>query len=345
LRAVRTLPALMLVTASVSLGLGAAPAFAAGGISTAYGVVYASFQGGNGYLYSYDSATNGFTGIKLGQSLTSSPAETGLPDGDAEIAFQANTGVLWYTPPQSGAGVDTGDAVVSGSNPVIAGLTGNGFEIAFSNPNGTIGLLGAGSGGVQSSTGLGASGASSPSITASANNGWQMAWNGLNGDLWLFTSSDVGVDAGTDTGLPMEPGSDPSIAALSTGGDIIAFENPERQLSLYDSATGAVTTETYVLQAGTSPAVAANAYGGWQAAFTGADGTLYLLNSSTGETATELPVYGGTSPTITALHAGDTYEAAYESPDSYLALAGTAGNYVTTYGMKPGTYPTITYIP
>jgi hypothetical protein len=47
----------------------------------------------------------------------------------------------------------------------------------------------------------------------------------------------------------------PYIAALSTGGDIVAFENPEQELSLYDTATGAVTTTAYVLQSGTSPSI------------------------------------------------------------------------------------------
>jgi hypothetical protein len=345
LRAVRTLPVLVLVTASASLGLGAAPAFAAGGISTALGVVYASFQGGNGFLYNYDSATNGFTGIKLGQSLTSSPAETGLPDGNAEIAFQANTGILWYTPPQSGAGIDTENSVVAGSNPVVAGLADNGFEIAFSDPAGAIELLGEGGGSVQDVTGLGASGSSSPSITASANDGWQVAWNGANGHLWLITSNDVGVDAGIDTGISVESGTSPGIAALSAGGDIVAFENPEQELALYDTATGVATTTPYVLRTGTSPAVAASAYGGWQAAIVGTDGRLDLIDSATGEIETGSPVYAGVSPTITALHAADAYEAAYEDPSSNLGLTGTAGDYTTTYGMKPATHPTITLIP
>ncbi|MBR7838669.1 hypothetical protein KDL01_35705, partial [Actinospica durhamensis] len=147
MRAVRAVPVLVFVTAAASCGLGLAPAFAGGGISTSLGLVYASFQGGNGYLYNYDSATNGFTGIKLGQAAASSPAETGLTNGGAQIAFQANTGMLWYTPPASGAGVDTENPLVAGSNPVVAGLGANAFEIAFSSPYNAIGLLGGGGGG------------------------------------------------------------------------------------------------------------------------------------------------------------------------------------------------------
>ena len=346
MRAVRTLPVLVLVTASASLGLGAAaPAFAAGGISTALGVVYASFQGGNGYLYNYNSASNSFVGIKLGQSLTSSPAEAGLPDGNAEIAFQANTGMLWYTPPQSGAGVDTENTVTTGSNPVVAGLTDSGFEIAYSEPEGAIGLIGGGGGGVQDTTAMYASGSSSPAITASANNGWQVAWNGGNGHLWLITSNDVGVDSGIDTGVAVESGTSPGIAALPTGGDIVAFENSAQELSLYNTATGVVTSTSYALQSGTSPAVATDAYGGWEVAIVGTNDKLDLIDSATGETATNLAVYAGVSPTITALEGPDSFEAAYESPSSYLGLAGTAGNYVTTYGMKPATHPTITLVP
>ncbi|MBR7839801.1 hypothetical protein KDL01_41550, partial [Actinospica durhamensis] len=194
-------------------------------------------------------------------------------------------------------------------------------------------------------TGEGASGSSSPAITASAN-GWQVAWNGANGHLWLAESSDGPAPAGTDTGIPVEPGTSPGIAALATGGDIIAYVNYGGDLALYDTATEVETATSYGIVSGSSPAVAASAYGGWQAAIEGPDNQLDLVDSSqTSWTQTGLTMYPGTGPTITAVQTADSYEVAYESPASYLALAGKEGNYVTTYGMKPGTHPTIAVIP
>ena len=361
MRFVRTLP--VLVLAAASAGLSAAPALATGGLSTTYGVVYAAFQGGTSYLYNYNSATNNFTQNDYGQYATDSPAETCLPDGAVEFAFQANTGMLWYTPLPNSEGVDTENPVVDGSSPVIAALSNNSFEIAYNTPGG-VGLYGVGTGSLTMFTGMSAEGTTSPAIAAeSAGAGWEVAWDGQNGAdqpsyLWTFASSQYPGGSGTNTGVEMEPGTSPSIAALSTGGYVIAFEDTSGELAFYDTAAGGspgATADTandlsYGVQSGTSPAVAANPDGGWQIAFVGTSGYLdyysYLTNYATNYdySATLQPVYTDTSPTVAALNGENLYETAYEDPGAYLSFFGSAGTLITTYGMKPGTHPTITLI-
>ena len=361
MRFVRALPVLVLVAASA--GLSTAQALATGGLSTSYGVVYASFQGGTSYLYNYNSAANNFTQNDYGQYATDSPAETSLPDGAVEFAFQANTSMLWYTPLPNSEGVDTENPVVDGSSPVIAGLSNNSFEIAY-NAAGGVGLYGVGAGSLTMYTAMPAGGTTSPAIAATNGGaGWEVAWAGQNGAnqpsyLWTFASNQYPGGFGTNTGVEMESGTSPAIAAVTTGGYVIAYVDTSGELAFYDTATGGspgATVDTandlpYGVQPGTSPAIAANSDGGWQIAFVGTGGYLeyysYLTNYATNYyySATRQSVYAGTSPTVTALNGENLYEAAYENPSAYLSFFGSAGGLTTTYGMKPGTHPTITLI-
>ena len=70
--------------------------------------------------------TDGLLGYALGQPI---PVPTAAPSGGYEIAFQANTGVLWVT--GSAGTLNTGLAMAPGTSPAIAGLVNGGYEVAF----------------------------------------------------------------------------------------------------------------------------------------------------------------------------------------------------------------------
>ena len=96
-----------------------------------------------------------------------SPAISGLPAGGYEVAFQANTGNLWYVGQGSGSITrgDRGLGMKAGTSPAIAALPAGGFEVAFQANTGNLWVVGEGSGSItRGDWGLGMAG-TSPDIT------------------------------------------------------------------------------------------------------------------------------------------------------------------------------------
>jgi hypothetical protein len=90
-----------------------------------------------------------------------SPSITTTTDDGTMMAFQANTGVLWYVN-QSGDGIDQGSSMMSGTSPSIGGLSSGGYETAFQGSNGDLWTEGTYANG---DSGLAMMSGTSPSIT------------------------------------------------------------------------------------------------------------------------------------------------------------------------------------
>ncbi|MGW0969960.1 hypothetical protein [Streptomyces sp. NPDC002516] len=116
----------------------------------------------------------------------------------------------------------------------------------------------------------------SPAVAAGPSDA-MIAVNG-NGDLLLNRSSDRTAN---DTGLSMQPGSSPSIAALSTGGFETAFVGPDNMLWVAD-ANGNGHSTGQAIASHSNPAIAADDSGGWKVAYIDSTGTISTYKS-TGE--------------------------------------------------------------
>lgn len=170
------------------------------------------------------------------------------------------------------------------------------------------------------------------SNNCAATTGFQTAFN--SGTLWLH-----GTTVTTNTGLGMAAGTSPSIAKLTNGNHIVAFQANTGNLWLYGASIGTIDTG-YGMKTGTSPSVTALPNGGYQVAFQANTGTLWV-HGTAGTSNTGLGMVAGTSPSITTLSNG-SYEVAFNSGNLWLYGSVTSN---TGLGMMGGTSPAITHLP
>lgn len=173
-----------------------------------------AFQGGNGDLWT--TGTVGTTDWHFGMNPLSSPSITTLASGALMIAFEANTNVLWTMTIGVPGGVDTGLAMMAGTNPAIVGQNGGGWVIAWQNPGGTLETFGQSG---TNLTGLPMMVGTSPAIAAVAHDGFEIAYQTSGAALAVFGTAAAGT-----FGLGMRAGSSPSITGLKDGGYQVAFE-------------------------------------------------------------------------------------------------------------------------
>jgi hypothetical protein len=207
-----------------------------------------AFQGSNGDLWT--TGVLGTADLGLGMMAGTSPAITNLgdsPSGRYEIAFQANTGQLWTT--GSAGTKDWGLPMAPRTSPSIASQPGGNYEVAYQSSTtelrtaGTAGAAGTGLGmqpGTSPSiiayyigstpgyaiafqantgtlwttgtigtgnTGMAMNTASSPSLVAGYSGGYTIAFESNTNML----STDESGTAGPSLGLPMRPGTSPSV--------------------------------------------------------------------------------------------------------------------------------------
>lgn len=162
--------------------------------------------------------------------------------------------------------------------------------------------------------------------------GFQTAFN--SGTLWLH-----GTTVTTNTGLGMAAGTSPSIAKLTNGNHVVAFQANTGNLWLYGASIGTIDTG-YGMKTGTSPSVTALPNGGYQVAFQANTGTLWV-HGTAGTSNTGLGMVAGTSPSITTLSNG-SYQVAFNSGNLWLYGSVTSN---TGFGMMGGTSPAITHLP
>ena len=168
-----------------------------------------------------------------------------------EVAFQANNNHLWLYDPSTGDSRDTGLGMKAGTSPAIVPLTGGGYEIAFQANTGIL-WLNDPSTGTSINTGLGMGEGSSPAITATAGGSYEVAFQASNGDLWYYTTSNSG---NRDTGLGMDAGTSPSITATASGSPEVAFQASNGDLWYYTTSNSGNRDTGLGMDAGTSPSI------------------------------------------------------------------------------------------
>src|SRR5579871_3015595 len=189
-----------------------------------------------------------------------SPAPAGVSaflSGSADdIAFQANTKLLWTTS-GPGTGQSLGLGMKTGTSPAIAALPGGGYEAAFQANTGHLWVV---QNGVGQDLGLGMKAGTSPAIAALPGGGYEAAFQANTGHLWVVRNG-----VGQDLGLGMKAGTSPAIAALPRGGYEAAFQANTGHLWVVRNGVG--QDLGLGMKAGTSPAIAALPRGGYEAAF------------------------------------------------------------------------------
>jgi hypothetical protein len=142
-------------------------------------------------------------------------------------------------------------------------------------------------------------------------------------------------------GLGVAPGTTPVVAALATGGRVIAFHAWGLDTLWYvDENNG--NHDTHIgMWPGTSPTIAANRYGGWQIAFEADTSRLWTLDSQAGAVQTPSAMLNGPgAPSITALPDG-TYEIAFLASDASLWVQNSVTGHRVTSLFSPGASPVI----
>jgi hypothetical protein len=183
-----------------------------------------------------------------------------------DIAFQANTGVLWTLDVRTGAPTNTELPMLARTSPSLTFTTTGAVEVAYHGPNGDLWTYVAGIGGHD--TTLPMAGRSSPSISQTPNFGGPViAYQNTNGFMCMLTSD--GANPCVD--VVMAVASSPSITrAQNTGfpGESVdvAFESIDDFLYTYNVTTGAVRSTGLNMADGTSPSAIGEG-------FIGADGT------------------------------------------------------------------------
>jgi hypothetical protein len=250
------------------------------------------------------------------------------------VAFQDSSNTL----AQNGnlfSGGSLGKPMAPGTSPVVIPQGGAGYEVVYQAADHHWAETGD-AGTVETSFVMAAGTNPAAVLSPGASNGasWQNAWQGSNGNLWA---------QGTDLGLPMAPGTSPSMVWLGSGYEII-YQAGNHHLA----EAGVVGTRDLgaAMVAGSSPAVVLSpgAPGAYQIAWksppdpgqVGGDGTLWASGPN-GGTNLHLAMAANTSPSMVWLGTG--YEVVYQAGDHHWAEAGVAGTTETSFVMAAGTSP------
>jgi hypothetical protein len=218
---------------------GTSPSIAAPAGSSSFEV---AFQANNGNLYTYNSST-GPAAYSLPMESGTSPSIAALSNGGYEIAYQANSGVLVVY--GAAAKGNTGMPMKAGTNPAIAPLPNGGYEVAYQSDTGELVDWGTGQ---KYNTTQGMMPGTSPSIAESSNGSFRDAFQANNGNLYTYDPS----SGPAAYSLPMDPGSSPSITAVSSGYEM-AYQSSGHELIVYGDSKKYNTTQG--MMPGTSPSI------------------------------------------------------------------------------------------
>jgi hypothetical protein len=165
---------------------------------------------------------------------------------------------------------------------------------------------------------------------------WCLAWAGPGNHLWIRRPEYVG-----STGLPMMPGTSPSIAAWRESG------GREASQVVYQSDHGLLASSSVdsgdwnlAMRSGTSPSIAAQPHGDWLIAFQNPFGQLWTV-SPDGPTSLGVEIRSDSSPSVAALEGGG-FQIAYCDPATgNVRTIGSSGPTETGIALSPGTSPSI----
>jgi hypothetical protein len=244
---------------------------------------------GSGHLFIYTPVGNAHLDTGLGMNPGTSPSisQTDL------VAFQANTGYLWYYDGVSGH--NTGLGMAADTSPSISA---DGTEIAFQANTGHLWYYTVG--GQAHDTGLGMEAGTSPTIGMCGAQCYDVAFEANTGHLFTYQLSN---NAHTDTGLSMfdSPAMDPTNAEYETYASL-----PTGHVFWRDTYSGSLTDTGLQIQNGSSPSIGplvdpvTGLVNAWMIAFTPVGGDLYTYNTTSKATVnTGLGVEPFTSPAYT----------------------------------------------
>ncbi len=256
--------------------------------------------GNSGYMTAYQGNTSGnyltlygrinaveyLRNTGYGMMAGTSPSIAAQSGGSYEVAFQANTGILWIYSSLSGTAVPTGYGMNPGTSPSIVALPNGGYEVAFQGAgNGKLWLYtnAAYPTTVQMAPGT------SPSMVVWPNGNWEVAVQNSNNDLQLYGSLVSG-----DLGYGIMSGTSPSIT-MQGGSYVVAFQANTGGLWVYGPAGGWPTGNN--MASGASPSIAALPSGDWMVAYQGSNGDLSMYGTL-GSADTYYKMGPGTSPSI-----------------------------------------------
>jgi len=267
-------------------------------------------------------------------ALAASWSSLSVPAAHANehVAFQANTGNLWYwssdshTGYQHGAGHDLHLGMMKGTSPSITddGFIASYLHIAFQADTGHLweyigwscSTCSAGAGWDRH---LGMMAGTSPSVAATASDE-TIPFQANTGNLWDYTSSSA---AGSDLGRRLMKGTSPSIDQQYPDGDI-AYQATDGDLwTTHHGNTG------LAMKAGTSPSITSTTS---TVAFQGRNGHLWIWHDSRGHDL-GLAMMAGTSPSIISLTSGPVNAVRNKNE---IAFQGANGDLWTWRGLQDG---------
>jgi len=265
-----------------------------------------AFQANTTQLFTQtaSASTNTLLGMKAGTSPS-----IGQKGGSFMVAFQANTGDLYYYTPAEG-GKNTGFGMAAGTSPAISRLEGG--MIAFQSNAGQLWYVQPG-GIAAVNTEQAMAAGTSPSVTRIHSNGnWLIAYQGPDTKLRIL---EVG-GAVTNTGAEMMPGTSPSIAAINheklEPTYAVAYQGAGSSLGFYLDGKEPVSTP-YGMKAGTSPGIASlptspssivPAYSRFEAVFQANTTDLWIYQPYGTVAATPYGMQAGSSPSVAAISDG-----------------------------------------
>jgi uncharacterized protein YneR len=254
-----------------------------------------------------------------------------------EVAFQGTNNHLWLYDPSTGDNRDTGLGMAPKTSPSIVSLAHGGYEIAFQANTGIL-WLNDPSTGTSINTGLGMDAATSPAITATSSS-YEVAFQANSADLWYYTPSNAG---NRDTGLGMDAATSPAITATSSSYEV-AFQANSADLWYYTPSNAGNRNTGLGMEPGTSPAITATSSGSPEIAFQANNNHLwYYTPSNAGKRDTGLGMDTATSPAITNTSGGG-YEIAFQANNNHLWLytPSNAGDRDTGLGMDTASSPAL----
>ncbi len=195
-----------------------------------------------------------------------------------------------------------------GSNPSYARLVGtDDAVVAFVANTGLIWTWSA----TEGARNLQLAAQSVPNIVGLTGGGYEIAYRGTDGSVHVYSSR---TQVASTLHLGMDLNTGPAIAALPSGGFMVAINSNHDQLWTWTSGVGARNTAVDLDV--TSPSIAATSKG-YEIAGLSRSHTLLTVTKS-GVVDTHLPGTQQSSPEIVALSDG-TFEIAYQRPDDSLA--------------------------
>jgi hypothetical protein len=221
-----------------------------------------AFQGSNGDLWTVDR-TGAPHDTSLGMAPQTNPSMMEACVAGAcpiQIAFQANTGILWTLNMRTGVPSNTGLPMLAGTSPSLSYTSTGAVEVAYTGANGDLWTYVAGVGGTDTAKPI----AGSPSISMMPNSGEPViAYQTVFGGYMCLLYSD---GSNPCPGGVMDPASSPSITYAATTvfpGDTVevAYESIDDVLYLYNPTTGDLRRTQFNMAPATSPGIDASCCG------------------------------------------------------------------------------------